>query len=240
MQVIISDNYLESSIEATNTVIELMQKKSKPMICVASGDSPAGIYQNLVTKVKQQELNIQEWRFLGLDEWVGMNGQDEGSCRYHLNAQLFSPLQIPANRICFFDGAAKNLEEQCSITESAIEKQGGIDVAILGLGLNGHIGMNEPHTSASTRSHIVELDPLTAQVGQKYFKSAQTLTHGITLGIASLMEAKAIILVVNGEKKAAILKQLINSEVTESLPASILHLHPNCFVYADKSAASLL
>lgn len=240
MQIIISNTHEESSQKAANAIQAFMANKPYPLICVASGDSPAGIYRNFVTSGSKKELDLNHWSFLGLDEWVGLNGNDEGSCRYHLNAQLFSPLKIANSQICFFDGASKNLEEQCQITESTIQKHGGIELAILGLGMNGHIGMNEPNTSALTRSHIIELDLITAQVGQKYFQSPQTLSQGITLGIASLLEAKTIILIVNGEKKAAIVKQVVEGEITEKTPASILRRHPNCFIYLDKAAASLL
>ncbi len=160
MKIIISNNYEAMSEKAYEDIVAIMQAASKPLICVASGDSPSGIYKNIVKGVGSNEINIDSWSFLGLDEWVGLNGDDEGSCRYHLNRELFNPLAIPANRICFFDGAASDLEQQCSITENTIQAKGGIEMAILGLGMNGHIGMNEPHTSIQTRSHIINLDPL--------------------------------------------------------------------------------
>jgi len=240
MEIIISNNYEETSEKATDLIEALMKNKLKPLICVASGDSPAGIYKNFVERVNEKELDISQWQFLGLDEWVGLNGADEGSCRYHLNEQLFNPLKIPNDTIHFFDGASDDLEQQCWMTEAAIQKHEGIEVAILGLGLNGHIGMNEPNTSISSRSHIINLDPLTAQVGQKYFKTPQVLSKGITLGIASLLEAKNIILIVTGEKKAAIIKEVIEGAITEKVPASILRNHPNCYLFLDKAAASLL
>lgn len=240
MEIIISNNYEETSEKATDLIEALMKNKLKPLICVASGDSPAGIYKNFVERVNEKELDISQWQFLGLDEWVGLNGADEGSCRYHLNEQLFNPLKIPNDTIHFFDGASDDLEQQCLMTEAAIQKHEGIEVAILGLGLNGHIGMNEPNTSISSRSHIINLDPLTAQVGQKYFKTPQVLSKGITLGIASLLEAKNIILIVTGEKKAAIIKEVIEGAITEKVPASILRNHPNCYLFLDKAAASLL
>jgi galactosamine-6-phosphate isomerase len=240
MLIIISETHEASSQKAADKIAVSMYQKNNPLICVASGDSPAGIYRNFVEKVQNNAMNISQWTFLGLDEWVGLNGNDEGSCRYHLNAQLFSPLNIANDQICFFDGASQNLVEQCQITEATIQQHGGIELAILGLGMNGHIGMNEPNTSALTRSHIIELDPITAQVGQKYFQSPQTLSKGITLGIASLLESKTIILIVSGEKKAAIVKQVLEGEITEKIPASILRKHPNCYIYLDQAAASLL
>ena len=106
--------------------------------------------------------------------------------------------------------------------------------------MNGHIGMNEPNTPINSRSHIIELDPITISVGQKYFNKPQPLTKGITLGIATLLEAKHILLVVNGAKKADIVKQVIEGPISESIPASLLRNHPNCSIYLDEAAASKL
>ena len=240
MKIIISNNYEAMSKKAYEDIVAIMQVASKALICVASGDSPSGIYKNIVKNVNSNEINIDSWSFLGLDEWVGLNGDDEGSCRYHLNRELFTPLNIPSNRICFFDGAAANLEDECKITEAYIKELNRIEIAILGLGMNGHIGMNEPHTSIKTRSHIVNLDPITIEVGQKYFKKPQALTKGISLGIETLLEAKYIILVVTGAKKAAIVKQVLEGPISEAIPASLLRNHPNCSIYLDEAAASTL
>jgi galactosamine-6-phosphate isomerase len=240
MKIIISNNYEAMSEKAYEDIVAIMQAASKPLICVASGDSPSGIYKNIVKNVNSNEINIDSWSFLGLDEWVGLNGDDEGSCRYHLNRELFTPLNILSNRICFFDGAAANLEDECKITEAYIKELNRIEIAILGLGMNGHIGMNEPHTSIKTRSHIVNLDPITIEVGQKYFKKPQALTKGISLGIETLLDAKHIVLVVSGTKKAAIVKQVIEGPISEAVPASLLRNHPNCIIYLDDAAASAL
>jgi glucosamine-6-phosphate isomerase len=240
MKIIISNNYEAMSEKAYEDIVAIMQAASKPLICVASGDSPSGIYKNIVKGVGSKKIDIDSWSFLGLDEWVGLNGDDEGSCRYHLNRELFNPLNIPTNRICFFDGAASDLEDECKITEAHIKEHNGIEIAILGLGMNGHIGMNEPNTSVHTRSHIINLDPLTVEVGQKYFKKPQPLTKGITLGINTLMDAKHIVLVVNGAKKADIVKEVMEGPISEAVPASLLRNHPNCSIYLDEAAASAL
>jgi galactosamine-6-phosphate isomerase len=238
MQIIISKDFETFSDKATHAITEIMAKQQNPLICVASGDSPSGIYKNIVAQVQSNELTIDHWHFLGLDEWVGLNGEDEGSCRWHLNRELFTPLQIKKDSICFFNGASDNLEQECADTESYIQKQGGIEIAILGLGMNGHIGMNEPNTPIGSRSHIIALDPITKTVGQKYFNKPQPLTKGITLGIATLLEAKHILLIVGGAKKADIVKQVIEGPISEYIPASLLRNHPNCSIYLDEAAAS--
>ncbi|MEI6088259.1 MAG: glucosamine-6-phosphate deaminase [Bacteroidota bacterium] len=240
MQIIISKDFESLSVNAALAITEIMTNKSNPLICVASGDSPSGIYKNIVASVKQKELDINQWHFLGLDEWVGLNGADEGSCRWHLNREIFNPLNIQEESICFFDGASNNLEQECAITESYIQNNGGIEIAILGLGMNGHIGMNEPQTPISSRSHVIELDAITIEVGQKYFNKPQPLTKGITLGIATLLEAKHILLIVTGIKKAGIVKQVIEDPISELIPASLLRNHPNCSIYLDEAAASNL
>ena len=189
-------------------------------------------------KVNKNEANVNGWYFLGLDEWGGMNGDNEGSCRWHLNNQLFHPLKPAEDHIAFFDGKA-DLESECDRIENFIG-QHGIDVSILGLGMNGHIGMNEPGTPVSSRTHVNELDPLTAQVGQKYFKTATELKDGITLGIATLLESKHIFLLVSGSKKAAIIKEVLEGAISEEVPATLFLNHANLTIYLDKEAAQFI
>src|SRR5215467_7376559 len=112
MKLFVADNYSVMSKQAAETVIQLMQSGRRPVICAASGHSPAGLYKEIIERVRKKELNVDNWLFLGLDEWVGMNGADEGSCRHHLDLELLSPLQIPEDRICFFDGRANDLEAE--------------------------------------------------------------------------------------------------------------------------------
>ncbi|MDP9230497.1 MAG: glucosamine-6-phosphate deaminase [Bacteroidota bacterium] len=240
MQVFITDTYKALSEQAANDVVQLMRSRNNPLLCAASGDTPAGLYKEIVDKVNKNELDISDWSFAGLDEWVGMNENDEGSCRFNLNDQLFRPLKIAANKISFFDGKANDLHKECEDVESFILQKGGIDVAILGLGMNGHIGMNEPGTSPALRSHVTALDPITQKVGQKYFKEKQQLTAGITLGLATLMESSYIILLVSGSHKAEIVKKILEEEISEQLPGSLLRNHPSLKIYLDAEAARLI
>ena len=240
MQIFVSETYEALSRRAVIHLVEYVKDIDHPLICMASGDSPAGLYKVIVEMVQQNLLDISGWYFVGLDEWAGMNGDDEGSCRFHLNNQFFHPLHIAEDRICFFDGKEKDMQQECNRIEDFIRQHGGIDVAIVGLGMNGHIGMNEPGVPMSLRSHIAEIDPLTQQVGQKYFKKEQKLSHGLTLGMATIMEAKEIMLVVNGAHKAEIVKQAVEGEISEQLPASYLRNHIGLSVYLDKNAARLI
>ncbi|MCW3089982.1 MAG: glucosamine/galactosamine-6-phosphateisomerase [Ferruginibacter sp.] len=240
MRLFIKETFEDLSSQAAIDLIELMQAREDPLVCVASGDSPAGLYKNIAGKINKKELDISRWSFVGLDEWVGMNGTNEGSCRFHLNNQLFGPCHVKDTQIFFLDGSTEDLQKECAEAETFVKQQGGIDVAILGLGLNGHIGMNEPGTSLSSRTHVTTLDTLTQQTGQKYFKEQQQLNEGITLGLATLMEAKYVMLLVSGPHKAAIVKKVLEGEISEEVPASLLRGHPGLSVYLDAAAAELL
>lgn len=240
MEIFIADNYEEMSKRAAMAVKELIQSKKNPLLCTASGDTPAGLYKELINLINENHLDVSTWDFVGLDEWVGLNGSDEGSCRFYLDKQLFGPLQIAKDKISFFDGRANDLRKECDDVENFISEHDGIDVAILGLGMNGHVGMNEPGTSPSLHSHVTNLDPQTQKVGQKYFKEQQQLTQGITLGLATLMDARHIILLISGRHKAETVKRILEEEISEQLPASLLRNHQDLKIYLDNDAALLI
>lgn len=237
MKLIVSDNYQQMCEAIAAVTTELMDRYESPLLCPASGDTPAGLYKELAKKYSNKTSN---WSYVGLDEWMGMNAEDKGSCRNMLNAQLFQPLNVHHDRICFFDGRTNNPAHECQRIEDYISVHGGIDVSILGLGLNGHVGMNEPGTSSSSRSHLTEIDPLTQQTGQKYFDSPRELKQGITLGLGTLLESKHIILIISGAHKAAIAKQIIEEDISELLPATVLRYHKDLQIWLDKDAASQL
>lgn len=240
MNVLVYETYESMSSQAAKAVLRLITAKKKPVLCPASGDSPAGLYKELIEEIRKNKTDVSSFYFIGLDEWLGMNGNDEGSCRYHLNNQLFHPLKVDQPNIAFFDGRATDPHAECKRIDYSITQHNGIDIAIVGLGMNGHVGMNEPGTAASLHSHVAKIDAITQQVGQKYFKEKKEISGGLTLGIANLMEAKNVVLIVSGKKKSQILKQVLEEEISENIPASLLRNHPNFTVFLDKDAASLL
>jgi glucosamine-6-phosphate isomerase len=240
MKMFIDDTYEAMSKRIADDVVNIMCTASKPLFCAASGDSPQGLYKELVQRNNALSINIYNWHFLGLDEWIGLDENDEGSCRYMLNKDLFHPLHVKDEMLCCFNGTTTDTTKECERIEAFIHQHNGIDVAILGLGMNGHIGLNEPGTSPLLRSHVSDIAETTKTVGQKYFSKPQTLTKGITLGLATLMEAKHLFLIVSGEKKAVILKKALQHESTENIPATLIRDHPNFYVYADIAAAKLL
>jgi glucosamine-6-phosphate isomerase len=240
MKIFVGDTYETMSRQAVGDIISLTQSLKNPVLCTASGDTPAGLYKELISEVNQKKIDVSGWYFVSLDEWVDLNGDDEGSCRFHLNNQLFNPLQVAKDNIGFFDGKEKYLNKECENVEDFIRQHGGITIAILGLGMNGHIGMNEPGISPALRSHVTDLDSQTQKIGQKYFKKEQHLSKGITLGLATLMESRNLILLVSGRHKAEIVREVLEGQISKQLPASLLRRHPGLQIYLDKEAAALI
>ena len=240
MRIFIEETYELMCRDALEKIVEMTTQNKHPLLCTASGDTPAGLYKQLVNDVNQNKIDVSDWLYISLDEWMGMNGNDEGSCRFHLNNQLFVPLKVRDEQISFFDGKAKDPIDECEKVENYINENGGIDIAIVGLGMNGHVGMNEPGTQRQLRSHVTEIHKETQKVGQKYFKEKQQLTQGITLGLANILDARNIILLASGQHKAAIVKQVLQGEISNKFPASFLRNHPALHIYLDKEAASLL
>jgi len=240
MKIIISDSYESISKQTTNELTEVMNRYAKPLLSPASGSSPLGLYKELVERHQQKKFDHSNWLFLGLDEWVGMGAETEGSCRYRMDHDLFFPMQVPEQSICFFNGKAENLSEECNRIEKFIQQKGGIDVVILGVGMNGHVGLNEPGTSPTLRTHVTAVDPITQKVAQKYFPEHKQLSQGITLGIANLLEANHLFILINGAHKAEITKRVIEGEISEQVPTTLLRKHKDIRFFLDKDAARLL
>ena len=213
-----------------------MIQKPNATLCLTSGSSPEGVFKVLVEKAQNGLVNFDQVCFVGLDEWVGISPQNTGSCWYSVNENLFKPLNIKAQNIFFFDALADNLFAECERIDNQIAKNGGFDLMLLGIGLNGHVGMNEPQTPWHLYSHVIDLHEMTKTVGQKYFESQTTLNQGITLGFQYIKEAKAAILMANGYKKKEVIHLALTGIVSEDFPASIFQTLPNGFVMTDQLA----
>ena len=240
MQVQIFENYDTLSDQLADRIIALVKKNPASVLCLAAGDTPRLAYQLISKKANTQKIDFTKCTFIGLDEWVGIPPENEGSCHFFLQANLFEPLSIGAAQVHLFDALTPNLEEACRQMDAIITKAGGIDCMVVGIGMNGHIGFNEPGVDFSLRSHVIHLDENTRQVGQKYFAQKTRLEKGITLGLQHLLQSKEAILIANGKKKAEIIRLAIESPVQSSVPASIMQTHPNGWVMIDKEASSLL
>jgi len=240
MELKIYKDHQTLSDAAANEIIELIKIKPKAVICLASGETPKLTCQLLVKKALKDKIDMSQFTFIGLDEWVGISPSNEGSCFYFFQKELIEPLGFNNEQTHLFDALSNNLEEQCRKMDQLIFDKGGIDLMIVGIGMNGHIGFNEPGVSFDNYSHVIDLDETTVTVGQKYFKTATALQKGITLGLKHLREARKVLLLANGAKKAGVIKQTMKDNVTNKFPASIMQTLPNGVVMVDKEAASLL
>ena len=218
--------------EASATLLcDAMEKKPDSLCCFAAGFTQNDTYAAMVQQIRYRGISTDKIRVIGLDEWQGLNGSDEGSCRFYLNERVLGPLGIAP--LYYFDGKG-DLEAQCAAADQLLDAQGPIDILVLGVGMNGHLGFNEPGSSGDMRSHVHALDAVTQQVGGKYFGGNAPPAAGVTLGLKDLLQAKTILLQIVGSHKAPVLQQLIDSPVTADFPVSFLK-NTAAYVYVDKA-----
>lgn len=240
MNIIIEQNYQKLSDRITDEVLDTVKQKPDAVLCFPSGDTPLGVFNNLVSLHQNKKIDLSGCSFIGLDEWVGMDENDEGSCKYTLYRKLFIPCGIEKEKIYFFDAKAADLNLECERMDSIISALGGIDLMILGIGMNGHLGLNEPGIDENFLSHVVSLDLVTRNVGQKYFNLPVKLEQGITLGMGHIMQARRVIAMVSGNHKSSIVKTVAEGEISNHVPASLLRNHLNATLYSDREAAMLI
>ncbi len=240
MEIIVTENYEGMSRYVAEFVIECVRKKPESLLSLAAGTTPTGALRYLSDQSGKGNIDFSECRFVGLDEWVGLSPNDSGSCKHLLDTEFFIPSGIKESQISFFDALADNLEGECTKANAFINANGGIDLMVVGLGMNGHIGFNEPGVSTDLYAHIIELNAVTKFVGQKYFKTPTSLHKGITLGLRHVMEAKTVIMMIDGRHKAEILREAVEGDISSQIPASILKGHPRSYIIAERNAACLL
>lgn len=228
------------STAVADIVVQQVQQRPDSLICFPSGESPTGMLRHLVKYAEENKVDFSSTHFVALDEWVGMDKNNEGSCSYYLNKHFFSQLDLSPTQVRFFDATANDLDKECQKMNDYIGRYGGLDMMIVGIGMNGHIGLNEPGTDFETYAHHSGLDTVTIDVAQKYFHQQTHLTKGITLGLRHLSEAKIPVLIASSTKKADIIKQALTGEVNTDLPASIFQTLPNAQIFLDDAAAGEL
>jgi galactosamine-6-phosphate isomerase len=248
MQLKIYNNYEALSAATANAMIDLIKQKPNAVICIASGDSPKLACELFCKKVKEENIDVSKFFFVGLDEWVGLSPTTFGSCHNDFQKRLIQPLGLSSTQYHLFDACpdsegrrlAPDLQSECKKMDTVIKDKGGIDLMIVGIGMNGHVGFNEPGVDFNLLSHVINLDETTISVGQRYFKEKVVLQQGITLGLAHLLNAKMVFLLANGERKATVIKKAVEEAISNLFPASIMQQHANGCIIIDEGAASLL
>ncbi|MGD6961003.1 6-phosphogluconolactonase [Fictibacillus phosphorivorans] len=208
-----------------------------PVFCLASGTTPEKSYRQFAKETKDIP-RLKDLRIVSLDEWVGIERTSEGSCFQMLNKDLFSPLELRDSQIEFFNGTELDLEKECLRIDWFIENN-PITFSLMGVGMNGHIGLNEPGCPALNHSCVVDLSEETKTVAQKYFNQPTSLDKGITLGLGQIIKSKRVLVVMTGKRKAEIAKAIIMNPKAQ-LPAQVLLGHDHIDFYLDREAAKWL
>jgi len=240
MNLQIAATHHQQSNFAAELMIETIRKKPGAVITLATGDSPKLAYRLFVEKVLNEGVDISQVFFTGLDEWVDVPPHNPGSCHFFLHENIFSPLKLDSSQFHLFSSASANARQECDRMNQVLKEKGGIDLMVVGVGMNGHIGFNEPGADLNEEAHLAVLEPITLQVGQKYFEGPTPIQYGLTLGLKQVMEARQLIVLANGEKKSAILEKALRGEISNAVPVSLARNHPNCYFILDEAAATFM
>lgn len=240
MTIEVFEDYETLSLAAAGTIIAQVRNKPASVLCLAAGDTPRAAYRMVGELAKREGVDFSRCTFIGLDEWIGIPPDNEGSCRFFLQTNLFTPLNIASSQIHLFDALSSDPHSECERMDVNVKENGGIDFMLVGVGMNGHIGFNEPGVGEDLYSHIVDLDETTQSVGQKYFSKATKLQKGVTLGFRHVMDSKRVIVMASATKKADIMRKALEGPITTDVPASIIRRHANAAAMLDKDAAALL
>ena len=237
MKVIRVKDYQAMSEKAKDFVLTLVKNKPDAVLGLATGSTPEGLYQLLIDDHKQNGTSYKNITTFNLDEYIGLDGDHDQSYRYFMNEKLFNHIDIPLEQTHVPNGTAPDLAEECQRYEALLKEKGGVDLQILGIGTNGHIGFNEPGTPFNSRTHVVELEESTRQATSRFFDSIDDVpTHAITMGVATILESRKIILLASGKSKQEAIKKLLTEEPSEAFTASALLNHPDVTVIVDAEA----
>lgn len=239
MKVII-DSRENAARLAAQQYVGLLARKPEAVLGLATGSTPLGLYDELARLCAEGKLSFARCTTFNLDEYVGLDGSHDQSYRYFMDKNLFERVDVRRDATHVPSGKTVS-DEDAAKYDDEIKAAGGIDLQLLGIGLNGHIGFNEPLTPFTSVTHIVKLTDSTREANKRFFKSIDEVpTHAVTMGIHTVMQAKSIILMAFGENKAEIMKETIEGKPTTAVPASLLQLHDDVTVYIDEAAASKL
>lgn len=241
MRIYKAADYKDMSRKAANIISAQIILKPDCVLGLATGSTPVGIYKQLIEWYNKGDLDFSAVKSVNLDEYKGLSSDNKQSYHYFMKENLFKHVNIDEKNTYLPDGLEQDSDKECDRFNGAIEMLGGIDLQLLGLGHNGHIGFNEPSDAFEKGTHCVALTQSTIEANSRLFEVGETVpSHAYTMGIRTIMLARKILLVVSGKEKAEILSKALTGPITPSVPASILQMHPDFTVVADEEAAVLL
>lgn len=236
MQLVVHKSPEEASLRIADILVDEIRKKPDSLICVAAGQSPTRTYQLLSEHALGEADLFRRVRILKLDEWIGPSMFDHSTCEYYIQKNLIRPLALRAEQVVAFKSDHAEPHIECARVRDWIEENGPIDICLLGLGLNGHIGLNEPGTEATEHSHVALLADTT--LGHSMLNNVRSLPkRGYTVGLAEILASRRIFLLVFGRQKAQVLEKLVSSRATPEFPASYLLTTRDAVCHCDQAAA---
>ena len=241
MKIIRAKDYDQMSRKAANIISAQVIMKPDCVLGLATGSSPLGIYRQLIDWYNKGDVDFSECYSVNLDEYVGLDITSDQSYVYFMHHNFFDSINIRADHTFIPNGKNTDIAAECERYDKQIASLGGIDLQLLGIGRNGHIGFNEPDKAFEQTTHCVTLEENTRTANARFFSNIDEVpTHAITMGIKTIMQEKQIVLAVSGADKAEILKKVLTGPVTPGIPGSILQMHPDVIVVADEAALSQL
>ena len=233
------DDIETASKDAAGLVSDRIRKKPRFSLCTATGTSPTGLYRQLAVIVNSVEQPLDGLRLIKLDEWGGLDDDDPASCDSYLRRHLLQPLRLDSDQFIGFSGNTDDPGQECDRIDARLRAIGQIDLTILGIGANGHLGFNEPGARLTAECHVASLAEMTLR--HSMLSDARAMpSYGLTLGMGNILRSKEIVVLVFGAEKAGVLRQLIDGGITTSFPASFLKLHPRVHCFCDRLAATEL
>ncbi len=241
MRIIETSDYQEMSRKAANIISAQVIIKPNCVLGLATGSSPIGTYEQLIEWYKKGDLDFSQVKTINLDEYKGLSKDNPQSYYYFMYENFFKSINIDLKNVNIPNGLEDDSEKECRRYDEVIASLGGVDLQLLGLGNNGHIGFNEPDGDFKRTTHCVELTQSTIDANARFFdKNEEIPRYAYTMGIGNIMEAEKIVVIVSGEGKARILKEVVEGPILPSVQASILQLHKDVTIVADQAALSLL
>lgn len=238
MNIIKVKNYKELSMQAAGIVAAQISRKKNTVLGLPTGQTPLGMYQELLKRFRKGEIDFSQVITFNLDEYYGLSPEHPQSYNYYMWQTFFNNINIKKENVFIPDGVTKDVQKECRYYESLIEKKGGIDLQFLGIGDNGHIGFNEPAIALNSKTHLVNLSQATIEANSRFFNDIEDVPRkALTMGMGTIMKAKQIILLASGMKKAPAIAKTINGKVSTEVPASLLQLHRDVTIIVDKDAA---
>jgi glucosamine-6-phosphate deaminase len=239
MEVIIKKSYDDVCAESAAIILEAWRRKNNLVLGFATGKTPLGLYKNLISLYKTEEMDFSEVIAFNLDEYIGLEASHPQSFAHYIDHHLFRHVNIRKENIFRLSGRPPDIDAHCRAYERKIRDSGGIDIQILGIGKNGHIAFNEPGSSLSSRTRLKILTPETVAANRPFFQDEKELPRFcLTMGIGTILETKMTLLLASGKDKAGIIAQAVEGPLTASVPASALQLHARAIFVIDEAAAS--